>query len=280
MKILKKIQIFLFLAAMIVFSGASFNKVQAATGDDIVNYAEKFIGTPYVWGGTSPSGFDCSGFTYYVYGHFGIDLKRTASEQQGQGTYVSRSDLQPGDLVFFGSPAHHVGIYVGNGNMIHAPQTGDVVKISSLHSDFSGGRRLVESYSYEYICSIQHDLQRVHCLSLGQSYVTGKIDSQTQSAIYQFRSIVGLPSGSNVDSSVVDALNNITHKPTIGRGWSSNPVATRYFQWWIGSPRTGVFDAQTEQAAKAWQVKAGIWSAQGADGVIREKDWTAILAKL
>jgi cell wall-associated NlpC family hydrolase len=110
----------------------------------IVAYASNFIGTPYAWGGNGPSTFDCSGFTSYVFRHFGVSLPRTASGQQGTGASVAKADLQPGDLVFFGSPAHHVGIYVGNGCYIHAPRTGDVVKISSLgsRSDYSGARRV------------------------------------------------------------------------------------------------------------------------------------------
>jgi peptidoglycan DL-endopeptidase CwlO len=110
----------------------------------VVAYASNFIGTPYAWGGNGPDTFDCSGFTSYVFRHFGKSLPRTASGQQGVGVSVAKSDLRPGDLVFFGSPAHHVGIYVGNGCYIHAPKTGDVVKISSLdgRSDYSGARRV------------------------------------------------------------------------------------------------------------------------------------------
>jgi peptidoglycan hydrolase CwlO-like protein len=110
----------------------------------IVAYASNFIGTPYQWGGNGPNTFDCSGFTCYVFRHFGISLPRTAAGQQGVGVAVSRSNLRPGDLVFFGSPAFHVGIYVGGGCYIHAPRTGDVVKISSLdsRSDYSGARRV------------------------------------------------------------------------------------------------------------------------------------------
>lgn len=114
----------------------------SASSNAIVAYASNFIGTPYEYGGNGPSTFDCSGFTCYVFAHFGISLERVAADQQNQGTYVSRDELQPGDLVFFGSPAHHVGIYVGDGCFIHAPHTGDVVKISPLQSDFSGGRRV------------------------------------------------------------------------------------------------------------------------------------------
>jgi len=110
----------------------------------IVAYASNFLGTPYSYGANGPSSFDCSGFTCYVFRHFGIGLPRTAAGQQGVGSSVSRDNLQPGDLVFFGSPAHHVGIYVGNGCYIHSPKTGDVVKISSLtyRTDYSGARRV------------------------------------------------------------------------------------------------------------------------------------------
>ncbi|MHC1719993.1 MAG: NlpC/P60 family protein [Clostridiaceae bacterium] len=108
----------------------------------VIAYASNYLGVPYVWGGTSPSGFDCSGFVQYVFAHFRINLPRVASAQQSKGTYVTRDELQPGDLVFFGDPAHHVGIYVGDGCMIHAPHTGDVVKIQKLNSDFSYGRRI------------------------------------------------------------------------------------------------------------------------------------------
>jgi peptidoglycan DL-endopeptidase CwlO len=111
--------------------------------DALVVYAANFLGTKYVWGGTTPRGFDCSGFTKYVFAHFGINLNRVSGDQAKQGTYVTKANLQPGDLVFFGSPIHHVGIYVGNNSFIHAPRTGDVVRITLLtRKDFRFGRRL------------------------------------------------------------------------------------------------------------------------------------------
>jgi cell wall-associated NlpC family hydrolase len=115
------------------------NKARA----EIVPFARRFLGVPYVWGGSSPSGFDCSGFTSYVYRNAaGVSIPRTSRAQAGFGQPVSRGDLQPGDLVFFGSPVHHVGIYVGGGMMIHSPRTGDVVKYASIgRSDYSGARR-------------------------------------------------------------------------------------------------------------------------------------------
>jgi peptidoglycan hydrolase CwlO-like protein len=115
------------------------------TNDKIIAYASNFLGTPYVWGGTTPAGFDCSGFVQYVYRYFGINLGRTTYDQVDEGVAVSRSELQIGDLVFFGnaSSPHHVGIYVGNNSYIHAPQTGDSIKVSALtRSDFCAARRV------------------------------------------------------------------------------------------------------------------------------------------
>ncbi len=107
-------------------------------GGAIVATARQYLGVPYVWGGTSPRGFDCSGLVQYVCKKNGISLPRTAASQRNAGRYVSRADLQPGDLVFFksGGRVNHVGIYIGGGNMIHAPQTGDVVKVSSINSTY------------------------------------------------------------------------------------------------------------------------------------------------
>ncbi|MCH5138882.1 C40 family peptidase, partial [Clostridiaceae bacterium UIB06] len=114
--------------------------------NDVISYSYKFLGTPYLWGGTTPSGFDCSGFMQYVYAHFGVGIGRTTYDQIKDGKEISISQLQPGDLVFFGtsSDPHHVGMYVGNGMYVHAPHTGDIIKVSQLsdRSDYLTARRV------------------------------------------------------------------------------------------------------------------------------------------
>ena len=97
----------------------------------VVGIAMQYLGVPYVWGGASPSGFDCSGLIMYVYAQVGVSLPHHAASQYGMGTAVSKDQLQAGDLVFFNGLGH-MGIYIGGGQFIHAPHSGDVVKISSL----------------------------------------------------------------------------------------------------------------------------------------------------
>ena len=117
-------------------SGTQQGSVQA-----VLNVAYAQLGKPYVWGATGPDTFDCSGFTSYAYSKAtGIYIGRTTYDQIGAGVSVSRDNLKPGDLVF--PHAGHVGIYVGNGNIIHAPRTGDVVKVSPIWS-FYGARRIL-----------------------------------------------------------------------------------------------------------------------------------------
>jgi cell wall-associated NlpC family hydrolase len=91
-------------------------------------------GAPYVWAADGPDSFDCSGLTQYAYAAAGISLPHSSRMQSQMGQQVSRDQLQPGDLVFFYSPVSHVGIYIGNGNMVHAPTSGDVVKVASIDS--------------------------------------------------------------------------------------------------------------------------------------------------
>ena len=114
--------------------------VTVPLGEQMVEIAKKCLGVPYVWGGESMKGFDCSGLVYYVLKNLGYSPKRTASTQYKMGTYVEKGDLQAGDLVFFAGTSKagisHVGIYVGDGKFIHAPHTGDVVKYSDLTSGY------------------------------------------------------------------------------------------------------------------------------------------------
>ena len=111
----------------------------------VVGIAMQYLGVPYVYGGASPSGFDCSGLVMYVFAQIGVSLPHNAAAQYGAGVPVSRDQLQAGDLVFFNGLGH-VGIYIGGGQFIHAPHTGDVVKISSISGWYSstwvGARRL------------------------------------------------------------------------------------------------------------------------------------------
>lgn len=107
------------------------------TASGVVGIGRSLLGIPYLYGGTSPStGFDCSGFTSYVFAQAGISLPRTAAQQQAAATPVSNP--QPGDLVFFGSPAWHVGIYTGNGMMVHSGKPGETTEESALFSGVSG----------------------------------------------------------------------------------------------------------------------------------------------
>ena len=109
-----------------------------------VSIAMQYLGVPYVWGGESPGGFDCSGLVKYVYGQMGIYLPHSAAAQYYAGTPISYSQLAPGDLVFFGQPISHVGIYIGGGSMIHAPFEGAVVSITGVGGGggYSGACRI------------------------------------------------------------------------------------------------------------------------------------------
>jgi len=120
----------------------------SSKGQAAVDYAKTFLGKPYVYGAAGPSSFDCSGLTQYVMKKFGVDLPHNAAAQQKMGTPVDKNNLRPGDLVFFGNPAHHVAIYAGDGKIIEAPKTGENVKISDFTSsynqkEFSSARRFL-----------------------------------------------------------------------------------------------------------------------------------------
>ena len=130
-----------------VLSGANKAGVVVQPGSP-VETALAYHGVPYLWGGEKPSGFDCSGLILYVYKQHGVSLPHYSGSQFLLGQKVSPAELQSGDVVFFGNPIHHVGMYIGGGYFIHAPRTGDFVKISKLadRSDYAGARRYPWAY--------------------------------------------------------------------------------------------------------------------------------------
>lgn len=130
------------------FSGG--DTIASGSTSSIVQYAFKFLGKAYVYGATGPNAFDCSGFTSYVYRHFGVSLPRTAAEQSRVGAAVSKGDLKPGDLLFFNTRGgiSHVGMYIGNGEFIHAANEDSGVTISDLSGSYymrtyCGARRIM-----------------------------------------------------------------------------------------------------------------------------------------
>jgi peptidoglycan DL-endopeptidase CwlO len=123
-------------------SGSSSSPAPTSAAAQAVAYAKAQLGKPYVWSTEGPNSFDCSGLTMMAWRSAGVSIPRVSSAQYGIGRHISRSALQPGDLVFFGSPIHHVGMYVGDGMMIEAPYTGQVVRYHTIdRRDYAGATR-------------------------------------------------------------------------------------------------------------------------------------------
>jgi len=128
-----------------VSKGTGVSVPEGASASDVVSIALKYLGCPYVWGGASPSGFDCSGFVMYVYKQVGVSLPHSSRMQYTCGRPVSRSELKPGDLVFFYNPISHVGIYIGEGKMIHAAGRGKDVRINEVWTNsYHGACRIID----------------------------------------------------------------------------------------------------------------------------------------
>ncbi|MBB6446056.1 C40 family peptidase [Bacillus benzoevorans] len=130
------------LAGLLVMTALSFQPVSAASYQDVTSYAKSYVGVPYRMGGTTPAGFDCSGYTSYVFRNFGIELPRVSADQYNAGTKVTKADLQTGDLVFFSGTASksgitHVGIYLGENQFISAT-TSKGIKVDSLSGGYWG----------------------------------------------------------------------------------------------------------------------------------------------
>lgn len=121
-----------------VSRGSANDYSNSGSGSTVVSFAYSLLGRPYVWGASGPNAFDCSGLAMYVYSHFGVGLPHYTGSQFSMGMSVSKSNLQPGDLVFFNTygSVSHVGIYIGGGNFIHAPGTGKSVTISNLNDGY------------------------------------------------------------------------------------------------------------------------------------------------
>jgi len=122
--------------------GQQFPPPTRAPRSEVVNIAKRYLGAPYRWAASGPNSFDCSGFTMFVFRQVGVSLPHSSRAQINCGQRVSRADLQPGDLIFFRNPIGHVGLYVGGGQMIHAPRSGDVVRYApAFRGDYVGACR-------------------------------------------------------------------------------------------------------------------------------------------
>lgn len=223
----------------------------AVNGADIVKFAQRYLGTPYVWGGNSLSqGVDCSGLVQQVYKNFGLSVSRTTFTQIGEGKAVGQSELQAGDMIFFDTDRSvkgpdHVGIYVGNGKFIHAPRPGKSVEMADMRSGyyqklFMGGRR---------ITGIQGGGQA----EVGDSDIMGaqpKLSAEELAASYGWASSF-LNSIPEVKSIFEQAVEN-TWTPDM---FQAKLRDTKWFQETAAPARKAALERQTDPAT--WSAKAG-----------------------
>ncbi len=135
-------------SAALASASAAAAAVPRGGADAVIAEAKKYLGVKYVWGGEDPKGFDCSGLVQYVYGKFGVAMPRIAADQATTGRAISKADARPGDLVFYGRPATHVGVYLGNDTMLDAPNSHSVVRIEKLWNNVSGFRRVLPDTAF------------------------------------------------------------------------------------------------------------------------------------
>jgi len=161
---LRKLSVFLLsLALLLAFQVGSVFAADSSSTSKLDDVVHKLIGIDYDYGGTTTDGFDCSGFTRYVFKKFDIDLPHSSKEQYKTGKKVLRADLRPGDLVFFntsGNGVSHVGIYVGDGKFAHSASRG--VAISDLDETYYakryiGARRVMDTDTYQAVATVQDD---------------------------------------------------------------------------------------------------------------------------
>lgn len=194
-----------------------------------------------------------------------VDILVIGNKSLGKDKWLVQKISEAWDVIFNAGELFSGKIDVTLEEYIETIETSTVE--ASLNNQLDSQTTLIKQ--------VQHDLQRVSCLKSGEENVTGKIDEVTKAAIKEFRYAVDLPVSDAIDPQLIDALNFIVKKYTIGYGWPTNTIATKFIQWWLGISKSGVFDNITVQKVKEWQLKNKVWG--NPDGVIREVDWTKIL---
>ena len=194
-----------------------------ALAQNIINYGYNFIGVPYVWGGSTPNGFDCSGLMQYVFAKHGVYLPRVARQQQTVGVPVSFNNLQPGDLIFIHQPATHVALYIGDGYYLHAPQPGDKVKISKFYPQYwTNARRVIFASDADKAKAISQAEQakaeekRNQAINKPSSSVNQPISTDRQEQLQQNQSNQGIKPNTSTNNNVSKPkpTNPVVQEPT------------------------------------------------------------------